>query len=145
MAAADAVIRVEVAYARPDQQVILPVELPAGGTLEQAIIQSRILEQFPEIDLKTAKVGVFGKLGKLTATLRNGEDVYKRQVIGTVGYRTFQCRRRDARRQRLHSLIIQHGDDDAGASNRRGIACPANLSVVINRFIACLLYTSRCV
>ena len=75
MAAADAVIRVEVAYARPDQQVILPVELPAGGTLEQAIIQSRILEQFPEIDLKTAKVGVFGKLGKLTATLRNGDRV----------------------------------------------------------------------
>lgn len=75
MATADAVIRVEVAYARPDQQVILPVELPAGATLEQAIIQSRILEQFPEIDLKTAKVGVFGKLGKLTATLRNGDRV----------------------------------------------------------------------
>ena len=75
MAAADAGIRVEVAYARPDQQVILPVELPAGATLEQAIIQSRILEQFPELDLKTAKVGVFGKLGKLAATLRNGDRV----------------------------------------------------------------------
>lgn len=75
MADADAVIRVEVAYARPDQQVILPVELPAGATLEQAIIQSRILEQFPELDLKTAKVGVFGKLGKLATTLRNGDRV----------------------------------------------------------------------
>ena len=75
MAAADSTIRVEVAYARPDQQVILPVELPAGATLEQAIIQSRILEQFPELDLKTAKVGVFGKLGKLAATLRNGDRV----------------------------------------------------------------------
>lgn len=75
MAAADAMIRVEVAYARPDQQAVLPVELPAGATLEQAIIQSRILEQFPELDLKTAKVGVFGKLGKLSATLRNGDRV----------------------------------------------------------------------
>ena len=75
MAAADAMIRVEVAYARPDQQAVLLVELPAGATLEQAIIQSRILEQFPELDLKTAKVGVFGKLGKLSATLRNGDRV----------------------------------------------------------------------
>jgi len=75
MASANPVGRVEVAYARPDQQVILPVELPAGATLEQAIIQSRILEQFPELDLKTAKVGVFGKLGKLAATLRNGDRV----------------------------------------------------------------------
>lgn len=75
MADANSTIRVEVAYARPDQQIILPVELPAGATLEQAIIQSRMLEQFPELDLKTAKVGVFGKLGKLSATLRNGDRV----------------------------------------------------------------------
>ena len=75
MADVNSTIRVEVAYARPDQQIIIPVELPAGATLEQAIIQSRMLEQFPELDLKTAKVGVFGKLGKLSATLRNGDRV----------------------------------------------------------------------
>ncbi|MCC8999906.1 MAG: RnfH family protein [Candidatus Contendobacter sp.] len=75
MADANSTIRVEVAYARPDQQIIIPVELPTGATLEQAIIQSRMLEQFPELDLKTAKVGVFGKLGKLSATLRNGDRV----------------------------------------------------------------------
>ena len=75
MADANSTIRVEVAYARPDQHIIIPVELPAGATLEQAIIQSRMLEQFPELDLKTAKVGVFGKLGKLSATLRNGDRV----------------------------------------------------------------------
>jgi hypothetical protein len=68
-------IRVEVAYARPDQQIILPVELPEGATLEQAIIQSRLLEQFPDLDLKTTKVGVFGKLGKLSTVLRTGDRV----------------------------------------------------------------------
>ena len=75
MADVNSTIRVEVAYARPDQQIIIPVELPAGATLEQAIIQSRILEQFPELDLKTAKVGVFGKLGKPAAILRHGDRV----------------------------------------------------------------------
>jgi hypothetical protein len=68
-------IRVEVAYARPDAQVIIPVEVPEGTTLEQAIVQSRIQEQFPEIQLQVAKVGVFGKLGKLSVTLRAGDRV----------------------------------------------------------------------
>ena len=68
-------IRVEVAYARPDEQVIIPVEVPEGTTLEQAIVQSRIQERFPEIQLNTAKVGVFGKLGKLSATVRAGDRV----------------------------------------------------------------------
>lgn len=68
-------IRVEVAYARPDEQAIIPVEVPEGTTLEQAIVQSRIQERFPEIQLQTAKVGVFGKLGKLSATVRAGDRV----------------------------------------------------------------------
>ncbi len=68
-------IRVEVAYARPDEQAIIPVEVPEGATLEQAIVQSRIQERFPEIQLNTAKVGVFGKLGKLSATVRAGDRV----------------------------------------------------------------------
>lgn len=70
-----ATIRVEVAYARPEQQALIPVEVPEGATLEQAIVQSRIQEQFPEIQLQTAKVGVFGKLGKLSAILRAGDRV----------------------------------------------------------------------
>ena len=68
-------LRVEVAYARADRQVIVPVELPEGATLEQAIIASRLLEQFPELSLSSLKVGVFGKLGKLSAALRTGDRV----------------------------------------------------------------------
>ena len=45
-----ALIRVEVAYARPDEQVIIPVEVATGATMEQAILQSRIQERFPDID-----------------------------------------------------------------------------------------------
>ena len=70
-----ALIRVEVAYARPDEQVVIPVEVAAGATLEQAILRSRIQERFPDIDLNTAKVGVFGKLGKLSAAVRAGDRV----------------------------------------------------------------------
>ncbi len=70
-----ATIRVEVAYARPDEQLIVPVEIPEGATLEQAICLAKIQERFPEIQLETAKVGVFGKLSKLSATVRAGDRV----------------------------------------------------------------------
>ncbi|KAB2931705.1 MAG: RnfH family protein [Candidatus Contendobacter sp.] len=70
-----ATLRVEVAYARPDEQLIIPVDAPEGATVEQVIVLSRIQQRFPEIDLKTAKVGVFGKLSKLSAAVRAGDRV----------------------------------------------------------------------
>lgn len=72
---APAAIRGEVAYARQDEQLILPVEVPPGTTLRAAIQQSGMLERFPEIDLGVSKVGVFGKLSKLDAELRPGDRV----------------------------------------------------------------------
>lgn len=76
MANADAqTINVEVAYARPDVQVILPVQLAEGSTLEQAIHASGILERFPEIDLNVNKVSVYGKLARLNQPLRARDRV----------------------------------------------------------------------
>ncbi len=66
-------IKVEVAYARPDVQVIVPVEVVPGSTIEQAIHASLILERFSEIDLAHSRVAVFGKLSKLDHVLRAGE------------------------------------------------------------------------
>ncbi|MGE0081029.1 MAG: RnfH family protein [Thiohalomonadaceae bacterium] len=67
--------QVEVAYARPDQQLIVPVEVESGMTLRHAIERSGLLEKFPEIDLATAKVGVFGKLSKLDKELHPKDRV----------------------------------------------------------------------
>ena len=63
-------ITVEVAFALPDQQVILEVEVDEGSTVEQAINASGILDHFPQIDLATNKVGIFGKISKLTNPVR---------------------------------------------------------------------------
>ena len=66
---------VEVAYALPDRQVILVVEVAPDATLEDAIRASGILEQYPDIDLARNKVGVFGKLGKPGDLLHAGDRV----------------------------------------------------------------------
>ena len=68
-------IPVEVVYALPDRQTLLALEVASDATIAAVIEQSGILEQFPEIDLGENKVGVFGKLGKLTDTLHAGDRV----------------------------------------------------------------------
>jgi putative ubiquitin-RnfH superfamily antitoxin RatB of RatAB toxin-antitoxin module len=68
-------IRVEVAYARPDTQWLIPLEVALGTQLEQAIRLSGILEKCPEIDLSTNKVGIFGKLSTLERRLQQGDRV----------------------------------------------------------------------
>lgn len=68
-------IMVEVAYALPGQQVIIPVKMAEGTTAEAAIMASGIVNKFPEIDLGTNKVGIFGKLSKLDAVLRDLDRV----------------------------------------------------------------------
>lgn len=68
-------IRVEVAYARPDEQVIMTVDVPEGTGIEEAIRRSGILERFTEIDLNENKVGIFGKAKPMTQTLLAGDRI----------------------------------------------------------------------
>ena len=68
-------LNVEVCYALPEKQLLIPVKLPAGGTLQQALEASGILEKHREIDLKKNKFGIFAKLSKLDSALRDGDRV----------------------------------------------------------------------
>jgi len=68
-------IMIEVVYARPGEQVLEHLQVPADRTVESVIRQSGILERFPEIDLKTNKVGVFGKAAALNAKLNDGDRI----------------------------------------------------------------------
>ena len=62
---------VEVAYALPNQQLIIPISISPEANAEAAIRLSGVLDKFPEIDLKMNQIGIFGKLSKLDAPLRN--------------------------------------------------------------------------
>jgi len=69
------IIRVEVAYARPDEQVIIPVDVPVGATVRQVIAESGVCERYPEIDIDHQKVGIFSRLAKLDDTVRERDRV----------------------------------------------------------------------
>ncbi|MBF0470432.1 MAG: RnfH family protein [Gammaproteobacteria bacterium] len=68
-------IMVEVAYATPTEQQIFTVTLGSAATVQEAIELSGVLQAFPEIDLEKSDVGIFSKVAKLSATLRERDRI----------------------------------------------------------------------
>ena len=68
-------MQVGVAYADKFKKVWLKLDVPDECSVREAIERSGLLEQFPEIDLDNQKVGIFGKVTKLTAKLEEGNRV----------------------------------------------------------------------
>ena len=66
---------VEVAYATPETQVIIAIEIHIGATAAEAVHHSGIESQFPEIDLEKNKLGIFGKQVKPQSVLNKGDRV----------------------------------------------------------------------
>lgn len=57
----DKTLVVEVAYALPHKQKILSLTVPEGTTALQAVQQSGIQTHFPELDIESSAMGIFGK------------------------------------------------------------------------------------
>lgn len=76
-------MHVEVAYATPQKQVILEVLVDVDATLEAIILESRILDIFPEIDLSSQKIGIFGKMHDLSEAAQEGDriEIYRPLTI----------------------------------------------------------------
>ncbi|WP_255987692.1 RnfH family protein [Chitinolyticbacter albus] len=86
-------IRVEVVYARPDEQRLVALTLPAGSTAAAAIVQSGLLAAFPEIDLARNGIGIFSKIVKPDTVLRDRDRV---EI-----YRALTADPKEVRRQRV--------------------------------------------
>jgi putative ubiquitin-RnfH superfamily antitoxin RatB of RatAB toxin-antitoxin module len=68
-------IKVEVAYATPEKQLIVALEVAPGTTARQAVLASGIAAQFPGLDAATVKLGIFGKAVADDALLRAQDRV----------------------------------------------------------------------
>jgi uncharacterized protein len=86
-------ISVTVAYALAERQWLLPLRLPAGATVGDAIAQCGIAEQLPEVvGIGEDRVGVFGRPCALATPLRDGDRVEL--------YRPLECDPKEVRRRR---------------------------------------------
>lgn len=86
-----ATIRVEVAVAWPELQLIVSLRLPHGSTLVDAIAGSGVRERFPALKLDAERVGVFAEKRKLDDLLADGDRV---EI-----YRPLKVDPKEARRQ----------------------------------------------
>jgi hypothetical protein len=101
-------LKVEVCYALPDKQELIPVSLQAGATLKQAIEASGLLEKHPEIDIGKNKFGIYAKLSKLDTVLRDRDRV---EI-----YRPLIADPKEVRKQRAaEGKVMKKGAGDADA------------------------------
>jgi len=78
-------IKVEVAFAAPDEQKIIELDVLIGTTIYDAVVQSGIIKIFPQIDMENDKFGIFGKAVKKPKEheLREGDrvEIYRPLII----------------------------------------------------------------
>ncbi|MDR2187281.1 MAG: RnfH family protein [Azonexus sp.] len=68
-------LAIEVCYALPERQEVVPLALPQDATLGEALTASGLLVKYPEISLDKNRFGIYGKLSKTDAALRDRDRV----------------------------------------------------------------------
>ena len=97
-------ILIEVAYALPQKQIIIPIKVKAGVTAQEAIKASGIIKKFPEIDLNINQIGIFGKLTQLDHVMRERDRI---EI-----YRPLIADPKEIRRQRAaEGKVMKKGGD----------------------------------
>ena len=75
-------LQVYLVYATPQSEFIRPMRVPPGTTIGQAIEGSGVLASFPDINLVTQPVGIYGKKKTLETVLRERDriEIYRALV-----------------------------------------------------------------
>jgi uncharacterized protein len=99
-------LNVEVCYALPERSELVRLRLPPGSTLQQALEASGLLAKYPEIDLRKNKFGIYAKLSKPDALLRDRDRV---EI-----YRPLIADPKEVRKQRAaEGKVMKKGAGDA--------------------------------
>lgn len=87
-------IEAEVVYALPGVQRRYTVQLPPGATVRDAIEASGVLDDFGDIDLAAARVGVFGRIVELGRPVATADRI---EIYRPLTADPKEARRRRAR------------------------------------------------
>jgi putative ubiquitin-RnfH superfamily antitoxin RatB of RatAB toxin-antitoxin module len=71
----DKKIQVETAFALPERQAIVELEVTEGTTAIEAVRQSNIAARFEGVDVEDARLGIFGKVVTRDQVLKAGDRV----------------------------------------------------------------------
>ena len=98
-------ISVEVAYAEPDKQEIITLEVAPGTTAVEAVAQSGIDKSFPDLQLEGADLGIFGNPVGGGQVLQSGDrvEIYRPLTIDPKEVRKRRAAEAKERRAREKS------------------------------------------
>ena len=87
-------LEVEVVYARPEQQLLIQLNVPCGSTARDAIVRSNILNDVPGIDLESLAVGIFARRVTLDYILKTGDrvEIYRSLTMSPVEARRWRAK-----------------------------------------------------
>jgi putative ubiquitin-RnfH superfamily antitoxin RatB of RatAB toxin-antitoxin module len=93
---------VEVAYALPERQLIMELQVREGTSVIEAARQSGISDKFNGIDLENAKFGIFGKVVAPGQVLQEGDrvEIYRPLIADPKEVRKARAARAKERRAR---------------------------------------------
>ena len=91
---------VQVIFALPGVQEVVEVELEEGAPVEAALNASGIAARHPEIDLKTQRIGVWGRPVTLATKVRDCDRI---EI-----YRALSADPKQARRRRAAAESSRH-------------------------------------
>ncbi len=95
-------MKVEVVYASKDTTRLVSVNVPDNCSIQHAIQQSGLLADFPEIDLNTNEVGIWGEKKPLASTLQANDriEIYRPLLMSPTEARRLRALRAEAERSR---------------------------------------------
>jgi len=72
-------IAIEVAAALPERQVVIPMQVPAGTTLVEAVRRADLAARMPGLSVDESRLGIFGRLRPPDTPLADGDraEVYR--------------------------------------------------------------------
>lgn len=76
-------IVVEVAYGVPDNQFLKSITVASGANIRDAILQSGLLQQFPDLHVDSLEAGIFSKRMSLDHIISDGDriEIYRPLLI----------------------------------------------------------------
>jgi putative ubiquitin-RnfH superfamily antitoxin RatB of RatAB toxin-antitoxin module len=69
----EALLRIEVVYALPEEQIAITLSVPQGTTAAQAIERSGLADRFAEVT--ASPIGIFGRVVEPDSSLSDGDRV----------------------------------------------------------------------
>ncbi len=87
-------LQISVVYALPESQEVITLHCPQGTTLGQAIEQSKICDKYPQINLESQQVGVYGLRQNLDFKLSDNDriEIYRPLSISPTEARRLRAK-----------------------------------------------------